>query len=113
MEVVGAEAPDRALLRKITPSLVTLLAAEPEIQCVLGGALLRIAAEDLCHDVNFVYSCVDCSTCRISEAGGKMRCNLSDSPALLCCQVCSAPQHQHHRAEVPGSDGQRGQGAHS
>ena len=34
MEVVGGEAPDRALLRKITPSLVTLLAAEPEIQCV-------------------------------------------------------------------------------
>jgi non-SMC mitotic condensation complex subunit 1 len=33
MEVVGGETPDRALLRKITPSLVTLLAAEPEIQC--------------------------------------------------------------------------------
>ena len=34
LEVVGGETPDRALLRKITPSLVTLLAAEPEIQCV-------------------------------------------------------------------------------
>lgn len=33
LEVVGGETPDRALLRKITPSLVTLLAAEPEIQC--------------------------------------------------------------------------------
>jgi hypothetical protein len=35
LEVIGAESPDRALLRKITPSLVTLLAAEPEIQCAL------------------------------------------------------------------------------
>lgn len=31
---MGAEGPDRTLLRKITPSLVTLLAAEPEIQYV-------------------------------------------------------------------------------
>ncbi len=34
VESMGAEGPDRALLRKITPSLVTLLAAEPEIQYV-------------------------------------------------------------------------------
>lgn len=31
---MGTEVPDRALLRKITPSLVTLLASEPEIQYV-------------------------------------------------------------------------------
>lgn len=34
LEAAGRDPGDRALLRKITPSLVTLLAAEPEVQYV-------------------------------------------------------------------------------
>ncbi len=54
LEAAGRDADDRALLRKITPSLVTLLAAEAEVQYVALRNISLIVERHpglLSHDV--------------------------------------------------------------